>query len=384
MISDFSFPNRTIFGPGAISQLPDLLEKFGAIRVLFIVDPGLFEISLFNHILELLNSRTEIILFNEVKSNPTESCIEAATNLFRSETCDFVVALGGGSTIDTAKATCLRLNHRLPFHEYEIQADGNKKIIHHVPKLIAIPTTAGTGSEVGRSAVVTLHSSNRKAIFFSSKLLPAVAICDPELTLDLPPQITAETGMDALSHNIEAYLSTTFHPTCDAIALGGIRLIAQNLKKAVKNGHELQARSNMMMAASMGAIAFQKDLGATHALAHPLSTLASLTHGLANAILLPHVMAFNKPVVKSRLKDVANAFGCNTFNASETEAAGLAIHAVQDLLSSIDIPNRLSETGVTELLISDLVAQAIKDPAHKTNPRPCTETDMIALYQAAL
>ena len=214
-----------------------------------------------------------------------------------------------------------------------------------VPPIIAIPTTAGTGSEVGRSGVVTLRPSNRKAVLCGPKLLPQIALCDPELTHDLPSHITAATGMDALTHNIEAYLSTAFHPICDAIALGGVRRVAQNLRKAVHDGHDPAARSNMLLASSMGAIAFQKDLGAAHALAHPLSTIADVPHGLANAILLPHVLAFNKPAVASRLKDVAQAMGLATDGVSDDDAADLAIEAVQDLSANIGIPATLSASA---------------------------------------
>jgi alcohol dehydrogenase class IV len=310
--------------------------------------------------------------------------MEAAVDRLRSGACDFVVGLGGGSVMDTAKAACLRLNHSLPLTEYEIQIDGHKKITGDVPPLIAIPTTAGTGSEVGRSTVITLESENRKAVLYSPKLLPAVALCDPELTLDLPPHLTAATGMDALTHNIEAYLSTSFHPLCDAIALGGIRLVARSLERAIKTGHDLDARSDMMIAASMGAVAFQKDLGVAHSLAHPLSSLGGLPHGLANAIVLPHVMSFNKAAAAPRFKEIAVALGCNTAGLADGEIAGLAVNAVKDLLARTDLPTRLSTAGIAESLIPALAAQAIADPNHRTNPRPCTEADMADLYRAAL
>ena len=252
-----------------------------------------------------------------------------------------------------------------------------------MPANIAIPTTAGTGSEVGRSAVITLESENRKAVLLSPKIMPSVALCDPELTLSLPQGLTAATGMDALTHNLEAYLSKEYHPICDSIALGGIRLVGQHLVNAVKVG-DIEARTGMMLASSMGAIAFQKDLGVAHALAHPLSTLAGVPHGLANAIVLPHAMAFNKQVSASRLKDVAQALGCAVDVATESEGADLAISAVEDLLDQTDLPKRLSLVGVDENLIPTLAAQAITDPNHRTNPRPCTREDMAQLYKDAL
>ena len=239
-----------------------------------------------------------------------------------------------------------------------------------------------TGTDL--RACTEIRTEGRKAILNSPRLLPAVALCDPELTLGLPPQLTAATGMDALTHNVEAYLSSTFHPICDAVALGGIRLAAQNLERAVRSGQDIEARSGMMLASSMGAIAFQKDLGAAHALAHPLSTLAGVPHGLANAIVLPHVMAFNKTVAAARLGDVAKALGCDTSRRSDAESADLAISAVQDLLLRLGLPNRLSAVGVAETIIPSLAAQAIADANHGTNPRPCTRSDMADLYRVAL
>jgi alcohol dehydrogenase class IV len=253
-----------------------------------------------------------------------------------------------------------------------------------VPPIFAIPTTAGTGSEVGRSSVVTLADGNRKAVICGPKLLPSIALCDPELTLGLPPHITAATGMDALTHNIEAYLSTWYHPICDAIALGGIRLATENLETAVKDGQNIEARSNMMLASSMGAIAFQKDLGAAHSMAHPLSTIAGVPHGLANAIVLSHVMAFNKPNAVDRLGDVAQAMGCPVDDRSAEERANAAVEAVQALTERIDIPKTLSAVGVTESHIPEMVVQAMNDPNHATNPRPCSAEDFDTLYRQAL
>ncbi len=373
-----------VFGPGALLQLPALIVEKKAQKVLLVTDAGLVKTGLPDKVQHLLKNTVPLVIFTDVEPNPTEACMEAATAVLRSSQCDLVIGLGGGSAIDTAKAACFRLNHPGPLTEFEIQFDGHLKIAQIVPPIIAIPTTAGTGSEVGRSAVITLKNEGRKAVIFSPKLLPAVALCDPELTIGLPPHLTATTGMDALTHNLEAYLSTSFHPICDAIALGGIRLVAQNLEQAVKNGHNIEARSNMMLASSMGAMAFQKDLGVAHALAHPLSTLADVPHGLANAIVLPHAMAFNKSACAARLKNVAQALGCSVQGLSDDQGADMAIAFVHTLLKKIDIPSRLSAIGITQTLIPELAKQAIADANHRTNPRPCTQADMIALYQAAL
>ena len=384
MISDFSFPTRIVFGPGAVARLPDLLGELGASRVLLVTDRGVAEAGLAQRVLDLLAGLFQAICFDGVEPNPTEACVEAAAEQIRSHGCDHVVALGGGSAIDAAKAACLRLNHPLPFNEYEARAEGYTKITAHVTPLVAIPTTAGTGSEVGRSTIITLEAQRRKAAIFSPRLLPSAALCDPELTLGLPPHITAATGMDALTHNIESYLSTVVHPICDSIALGGIRLVAGSLERAVRNGQDLEARADMMMAALMGGIAFQKDLGAAHALAHPLSTLAGVPHGLANAIALPHVLAYNRDPAASRLRDVAGALGCDISGRSDPGAADLAVEAVRDLLARIGLPSRLSEVGVTKAHIGPLAAQAAADPCCNTNPRPCNEVDLADLYRAAL
>lgn len=381
MISNFSFPNRIIFGPGALSQLPDLIAEQKAQKVLLVTDVGLVKAGLADRVLNLLPGA---ICFDGVEANPTEACMEAATDVLRKNACDLVIGLGGGSAIDTAKAACFRLNHPGPLADFEIQVDGHLKMTNDIPPLIAIPTTAGTGSEVGRSAVITRKDEGRKAVIFGPKLLPVIALCDPELTITLPSHTTAATGMDALTHNIEAYLSTSFHPICDAIALGGIRLVANNLETAVKDGHNIEARGNMLLASSMGAIAFQKDLGVAHALAHPLSTLADVPHGLANAIILSHTMVFNKSVAASRLKNIGRALGCAVDNTSDEASADLAINFVRGLLGRVDLPDRLSAVGITESMISDLSKQAIADANHRTNPRPCTEADMADLYHVAL
>jgi alcohol dehydrogenase class IV len=384
MISTFSYPNRIVFGPGAITRLPDLLAEFKAKRVLLVTDEGLVKAGLVALVQTQIDVNAQTVLFTEVEPNPTEACVNKAAEMLKSESCDLVIGLGGGSAMDAAKAAALRKNHHASFNDYEIQIGGDRNMTETVPPIIAIPTTAGTGSEAGRSSVVTLADGNRKAVICGPKLLPSVAVCDPELTVGLPPHITAATGMDALTHNIEAYLSTAYHPICDAVALGGIRLASGNLETAVKEGGNIEARSNMMLSSSMGAIAFQKDLGAAHSMAHPLSTIAGVPHGLANAILLAHVMNFNKSSAEERLGAVAQAMGCPVEGLSSGDRADAAIEAVRRLTERIDIPRTLSAVGVTELQIPELVGQAIADPNHLTNPRACSAKDFEDLYLQAL
>ncbi len=380
----FSYPNRIVFGPDAISQLPELLRELSASRVLLISDKGLVDAGLVDRAQKQIDTVAETVLFTDVEPNPTEACVDAGADLLKDSGCEVVIGMGGGSAMDAAKAAALRLNHRADFTEYEIQIGGDRNMTEQVPPVIAIPTTSGTGSEVGRSSVVTLREENRKAVICGPKLLPTVAVCDPELTIGLPPHITAATGMDALTHSIEAYLSTAYHPICDAVALGGIRLAAQNLETAVRKGDDIEARSNMMLASSMGAIAFQKDLGVAHSLAHPLSTIAGVPHGLANAVVLAHVLTFNKPSAIDRLGDIAQAMGCLIEDLSPEEKADAAVDAVTDLTSRIDIPRSLAAVGVTESQIPEMVQQALADPNHATNPSPCAESDLEHLYRSAL
>ncbi len=383
--SIFSFPNKIIFGVGTINTLAEQLSAFSPHKVLLVTDKGICQTGLVNEVTQRLEAaRIDYVIFDGVHGNPVEEDVFEGVAVFQKEGCDFVIGMGGGSPLDVAKLICLKATHPLPLAEYEVLNGGLKKISSDLPSMLAIPTAAGTGSEVGRGAVVTIKSLDRKALVFSPQLLPKIAIVDPALTVGLPKALTAATGMDALTHNLESYLSTVYHPICDAIALAGVKLVAQNLRRAVENGSDLEARGAMMMAAMMGAIAFQKELGVTHSLAHPLSTVAGLHHGLANAILLPYTMAFNREAATDQLRDIAAAFGANTYSLSPEEGAQAAIDQVTQLCQDIGIPFRLREVNVTAEMIPRLAQQAIADGCHLTNPRPCTEGDMINLYQQAL
>ncbi len=383
--SIFSFPNKIIFGVGTINTLAEQLSTFSPHKVLLVTDTGIRQVGLANEVTQRLEAaRIDYAIFEGVHGNPVEEDVSEGVAIFQLEGCDFVIGMGGGSPLDVAKLICLKATHPLPLAEYEILNGGLEKISSRLPSMLAIPTAAGTGSEVGRGAVVTIKSLDRKALVFSPHLLPKTAIVDPGLTVGLPKALTAATGMDALTHNLESYLSTVYHPICDAIAFAGIKLVAQNLRRAVEDGGDLQARGAMMMAAMMGAIAFQKELGVTHSLAHPLSTVAGVHHGLANAILLPHAMVFNREAAADRLKDIAAAFGVNIHPLSPEEGAQAAIDQVTQLCQDIGIPSRLREVNVTAEMIPHLARQAMADGCHLTNPRACTEGDMINLYQQAI
>ena len=385
MVSQFSFPTKIIFGPGAIAQTGDTAHTLGIKRPLIVTDPGIVTCGLLEHLTNpLKRSGIEYAIFDKVEGNPTEASVSPGVEVYHRERCDGIIAMGGGSAIDAGKAIRLKITHELPLEEYDDLKNGADRISSNLPPMLAIPTTAGTGSEVGRSTVITLQSTGRKTVIFSPHLMPTVAIEDPELTLGLPVRITAATGMDAMTHNLEAYLAISYHPMCDAIALQGVSMVNRNLRTAVRQGGNLEARAEMMAAAMMGAVAFQKGLGTVHSLAHPLSTVAGLHHGLTNAILLPHVMRCNMQAACARLADIARALGADTRALSPEKAALAAIEAIKRLNADIGIPKRLSEVGVKPDMIPLMVPKAMEDGCHLLNPRPTTVQDMEALYRAAL
>jgi alcohol dehydrogenase class IV len=384
-ISRFSFPTRIVFGPGAVRELASEAQLLGISRPLLVTDRGVIACGLAGQVLkEARRAGLAAALFEGVDPNPVEKNVHDGLEAYRRGNCDSVIGLGGGSPLDVAKAIRLVVTHPFPLEQYDDQLDGSARIRVNVPPMIAIATTAGTGSEVGRSTVIILNSTDRKTVIFSPHLMPSVALADPELTLGMPPGITAGTGLDALTHNVEANLALGYHPMCDAIALQGARLAMHNLARAVRNGQDLEARSNMMMAAIMGAVAFQKGLGAVHSLAHPLSSIAHLHHGTTNGILLPHVLEFNLPVSEERLRNLARAMDLAGSQWSAAEAATSLIAEVRQLLVEVGIPSTLGALGVTRDQIPLLAAKAMEDACHQSNPRPCTEADMIALYKKAL
>ena len=385
MISRFSFPTRIVFGAGTVRELGNEAKLLGIARPLLVTDHGVVACGLAQKVLaESRRAGLAPSLFEDVNPNPVERNVQDGLEAYRRGDCDGVIGLGGGSPLDAAKAIRLAVTHPFPLEQYDDQLDGAARISADIPPMIAIATTAGTGSEVGRSTVIILKATDRKTVIFSPHLMPNVALSDPELTVGMPPKITAGTGLDALTHNVEAYLALGYHPLCDAIALQGARLAIQNLPRAVHNGKDLEARSNMMMAAMMGAVAFQKGLGAVHSLAHPLSSIANLHHGTTNGVLLPHVLEFNRSVSEGRLRDLAVAMEVADSKGSYAEAATALITRLRQLLPEIGIPVTLGALGVTRDLIPLLAKKAMEDACHQSNPRPCTETDMMSLYEKAL
>lgn len=383
-IATFSFPTATIFGSGTLDELGARLQGLGISRPLVVTDAGLLATEAFALLERALapfgQKGNGWFLFSGVRPNPVEEDVVEGARAFRDGSCDGVIAFGGGSALDVGKA--IRLLIKRPDMKLEdFRWDDDWR---GLAPCVCVPTTAGTGSEVGRSSVITLARTGRKAVLFQPALLASLVILDPEVTLGLPPKLTAATGADALTHCIESFTCPVFHPMCDGIALEGIHLCVDALPRAVKNGADVDARGKMLVAAAMGAIAFQKDLGATHSLAHPLSTICGMHHGLANALCLPHVMRFNSERKPGLYKRVGIACGLEFMNAADKEADRITIDFIEKFLREIGIAPGLRAHGVRDEHVSALTDQAFDDPCHKTNAVPCSKEDLRALYLKAL
>lgn len=361
------------FEQGAIELLPSELDRLGIRRPLIVTDQGVRAAGLLDRVLGTLASPPAAI-FDQTPANPTEEAVVAATAMFKDNDCDGIVALGGGSPIDLGKATALLATHPAPLQQYSVVDGGVGRITDKVAPLVAIPTTAGTGSEVGRAGVIVMKSG-RKLGLLSPYLLPKVAICDPDLTLGLPPMLTAATGMDAIAHCIETFLAPAINPPAEAIALDGLRRGMANIERATIDGSDREARWNMMMAATEGAMAFQKGLGAVHALSHPLGAVPgiSLHHGTLNAVLLPAVMRFNRPAVGAKYEALAQAMGLSAGVAPD--------EAIARLTARLGLPVSLGAMGLDRAELPEIAQAALKDHCHATNPRPATAEDYLRMLE---
>lgn len=368
----FNFPTTIHFGFGATLLLAGKVQEQKYRRPLIVTDAGVARQPFFETILSgLKKEKIGFSIYSGVHPNPIESDVVNGAAACREFKADSLIAIGGGSSLDAAKAIAFTaIGGGSPF-DY---ASGQKNIPENILPIIAIPTTAGTGSEVGRSTVISEDKTGIKHVIFSPVLLPKLVLADPEATISLPPKITAATGMDAMTHNVEAYIARDFHPICDGIALEGTRLVVQNLERAVLEGTNRVARKNMLLAAMMGAIAFQKGLGACHSMAHSLTTVAGVPHGMANALCLPIVLEFNKKVVSDRLVTLA------THSGIEDQTADGFIRFIKNLTHSTGIPKRLREAGIQEEMLPRLVEFAVKDGCHQENPRPVTKSDFERMY----
>lgn len=369
-MSTISYLTRIEFGEGQISRLQELLDGLNVKRPLIATDKGLVATGLVGKIAALLKEKPAV--FDGTPANPTEEAVLAAHAAYRDNGCDGIIGLGGGSALDLAKGVRLLTGHEGPLAQYTLVAGGLSRIHGRICPMIAVPTTSGTGSEVGRAAVI-ITAEGRKLGIISPHMLPSIALCDPELTYGLPPGLTAATGMDAVSHCLETFMAPSFNPPADAIAMDGLTRGWRSLRAAVADGKNEAARNDMMMCALEGAMAFQKGLGAVHALTHPLGAIRSLNlhHGTLNAILMPAVLRFNRQAI-GRKWETLEAF----FQAAPDKA-------IETLNQDIGIPSGLAALGVTDDMMKLVSEEALKDHCHATNPRLATAADYFAIMREA-
>jgi len=383
-MQQYSYPTTIYYGDGALASLAQALKQRGHRKTLLVTDAGLVKLGLVEQVQQTLASAdAELIVFDAVHPNPIEDDVEQGVAAYREHGCDSIVALGGGSPMDVAKVIKLAVAHPPPLKRYDDMLGGDKLVVNPMPPLYAVPTTAGTGSEVGRSGVIIMRETGRKTIFFAPSLMPDIAVLDPVVTLGLPPQITAATGIDALTHCVEAYFAPGFNPMADGIALQGIRLVLENLPAAVADGGDQDARAKMLMAAAMGATAFQKGLGMVHSLAHPLSSQCRMHHGLANALLLPASVDFLlscdlNDEQRGRIDVVADLFK----DAGYTQAT--LGDAARSCFTDLGITLGLAANGVPADAIDALADEAVDDPCHATNMIPVTREELCATYHNAM
>jgi alcohol dehydrogenase class IV len=388
MIHRFAFPTAIHFGPGARRGVAEHLRNAGKRRPLVVTDRGIARLPVLPAFVADL-AGLDVAVYAGVAGNPVRGQVTDGVTAYRDHGADSIIGVGGGAALDVAKAIALMVDHPGDVLEYAWDHPQVRPIERELPYFVAVPTTAGTGSEVGRSAVISDDATHVKKVIFAPALLARAVFADPELTLDLPALITAATGMDALTHNVESYLSPAYHPLCDGIALEGARIAARSLRKAVQDGHDIAARSDMMMSSMMGAIAFQKDLGAVHSCAHALSTVADLHHGLANGIMIDHVMRFNLPAATAKLAELARVVEApGGDRGSEDARANAFIQWLGALKSDIGIPAKLSDycapRRVVKADIGALTDVAVADVCHQTNPRPVTRADFERIFASAL
>ncbi|MEE8622486.1 MAG: iron-containing alcohol dehydrogenase [Alphaproteobacteria bacterium] len=376
---DWNYPTSVRFGAGRIAELPEACASLGIERPLLITDAGLARLAIVKDALGLCEAAgLPTGLFSEVEPNPTGGSVAAGVTAYREGGHDGVIAFGGGSGLDAGKAVALMVGQNRPLWDFEDKAENWKRVkTEGVAPVVAVPTTAGTGSETGRASVLTSEETQSKKIIFHPVMMPRLVIADPALTVGLPPHLTAATGFDALSHSFEAFCASGFHPMADGISVEGMRLIKQWLPVAFGEGANLEARAHMMAAASMGSTAFQKGLGAIHALSHPVNAVYDTHHGLTNAVFMPYVMAFNRPAIEARMELLARCLDLPdpSFRA--------VLDWVLGLRETLGIPHTARDLGVEESLIPALAEMAAREPPALGNPRKAGPAEMRRMYQAA-
>lgn len=374
----YNFPTAIRFGAGVIDELPAYLANHQLSRPLLVTDGMVAQLLFFHQIKNDLSQKgISVEVFSEMHKNPVKSDVLKGGDWYHATSRDSIIGIGGGVAMDVARAIALRINHTRDLFDYDDLLGGDQYVTEAIPHFITVPTTAGTGSEVGRSAIISEDETKRKRILFAPSLLAKIVFADPLLTMDLSPFVTAATGMDALTHNMEAYLAKNYHPMCSGIALEGIKLIHESIVTATHRP-DLESRSKMLIASLMGAVAFQKGLGIVHSLAHPLSSLLDTHHGLANAVNLPYGMEFNYVGCEPLFDQMAYAMGLGA-NSGDKLTAHLF-----DLNARLNLPIQLRDLAVKEEHIDILADLAEADFCHPNNPKPVTREDFKQLYLKAL
>jgi alcohol dehydrogenase class IV len=376
----WNYPTNMRFGIGRSAELPQACREFGLLRPLLVTDPGLAKLPLLETIVQSLRAAgLGVEVFSDVQGNPVEANVTAGVAAYRAGGHDGVIALGGGSALDAGKSIALMAGQKRPIFDFEDREDWFTRVdVAGMAPVIAVPTTAGTGSEVGRAAVITDVRDHTKKIIFHPRMMPVLVIADPQLTVGLPAHVTAATGMDALSHSLEAYCAPGFHPLADGIAVEGIRLVHDYLPRACENGADLEARANMLAASSMGATAFQKGLGAMHSMSHPCSANFNTHHGLTNAVVMPYVLLFNRAAIETRIARLAAYIGL------QRPGFDSFLDWVLELRNRIGIVHTLAELKIPESHIGELAAQAELDPSTPGNPIAVKAADFEVMFRNAI
>ncbi len=380
MKTNWNYPTSVWVGENRIKDLPEACENLKISKPLFVTDKDLINLDMSkNTISEIKKKFSSLAIFSNFSGNPIGENVEEGVLEFKKNNCDGVIAFGGGSGLDVGKAIAFMSGQSRPIWDFEDIGDYWKRADEkNIAPIIAVPTTAGTGSETGRASAIINKETRVKKIIFHPKFLPSIVILDPILTIDLPPRLTAATGMDALAHNLEAFCAPGFHPMADGIAIEGMKLIKKSLLTAVKNGKDLNARADLLAAASMGSTAFQKGLGAIHSLSHPVNAQFDIHHGLSNAIFMPYVLTFNKTLIEKKIISI-----CDYLNLDKNFDSFL--NWILDLRKDLNIPHKLSDViEKSKINVEKLSQMALEDPSTPSNPKKMTIDDMKILYEYSI
>ena len=380
LTGNWNYPTAIRFGAGRLKELPQLCAELNMRHPLVVTDSGLAKLPLMQQLQHTLQAASVAHdVFADVRPNPGGADVERGVAAYRASQHDGVIAIGGGSALDVGKAIALMAGQTRPLWDFEDVGDNWTRVnVAGVAPTIAIPTTSGTGSEVGRASLIIDEAAHRKVIIFHPAMLPKIVLADPELTVGLPPHLTAATGVDAFVHNLEAYCSPFYHPLAQGVALEGMKLVHDFLPRAVADGRDIEARAQMLAASIMGATAFQKGLGGVHALSHPIGAVFDTHHGLANAIMLPYVLVRNQSAIEQRLADAARYIGL-----ADTSFTGF-LDWILHLRSDLNIPHSLADIGIDERRADEIGAAAKQDPSDGGNPIALTPADYSAIFRAAV